>query len=139
MSDFLGQVFGQSPRRSLGERQTMASADERFRHELDSFNQWTGLYLTARIDWDGFTEADFESGHSLHGWCQTPFDVLRALATASDGGLGKTAIQEQVREVICGRAAERTASLNSGVLTFTVNFETSGDYDFLMAYLKKAL
>jgi hypothetical protein len=129
----------ETPRRSLKERQAIAAADARFKQELDSVNQGTGLKLSARIDWSGFTSTDFDSNNSLHGWCQTPLDVVRALATASDGGIAKTAVQEQVQEVVCRRGAQRTMSIENGVATFTITFDSSNDYDFVMKVFKDKL
>jgi hypothetical protein len=126
---------GAAEAQSLRQRQAQAEAERRIASDVTSTNQACGTNIAMRFDWASFRASDFTSNQSLEGWCRTPLQVMRNMCAGSNGALARSAVQANVREVVCRRADERQMLLDNGTATFTITFSSTNDYDFVFAFL----
>jgi hypothetical protein len=110
--------------------------EEELANHIARTNRTCGTSVTVRFDWTGVPVQEIKS-RSASNYCGHALDsVERVCADRA----GKEAVAKQIKRVVCGYSAERSVSLENGVLVFKSDFQASSDRrSFLLEYLQNAL
>lgn len=85
-------------------------------------NRACGTSVTVHFDWTGVPAQEIKS-RSASNYCGHALDsVERVCADRA----GKEAVAKQIKRIACAYAAERSVSLEDGVLTFKSDFKSPG-------------
>jgi hypothetical protein len=98
-------------------------------------NKKCGSDFTAKFDWTGLP-ADALKEHSASGFCGAALEGIRRVC---EDALGKDAVKKKVKSMTCGFGEERAIALKDGSLSYTINFNSVNDADFVYAYLQNNL
>jgi len=103
--------------------------------ELVQTNRQCGTSITATFDWTGVTQQALKA-RSPSNYCGHALDAVTRVCA---DGVGRKAVANQIKRIVCGHAATRSISLADGVLEFRSDFQSSGERGFVLEYLQNAL
>lgn len=128
-------VVGTAGAQSLKMRQFQTDQETHLAAALASANQRCQSQMAAKIDWTTFTQDEAGSA-SPSGYCD---DALTALASLCGDQLAKEAIQKAVKNLMCTKGAPRAVSLKDGTLTYTIEYGSANNEDFVKEFLRNHL
>jgi hypothetical protein len=103
---------------------------------VNSLNRECGTSITAAFDWTGLKEEDLAT-YSPSGWCRAALDGIERVCGDAPG---KQAVQQKIKRVTCGFAAERSLSLKEdGTVDYKITNKSTNDADFAFETLENAL
>ena len=119
---------------NLAEKRKHKEQMEYLQKEIDYTNEKCGVKITGSIDWTGSVLEDFDK-YSGYGYCEEALSALESVCEDQDG---KDAVKEKVKTFVC-KFGKREVTLKEGTLTWSAEWESSNNADFVKEYLMKAL
>lgn len=118
---------------SLKIKQMQQDSESRLAEQASDIPEVCGKDIAIRIDWDTFSEADYESNRSIAGYCSHAMTALREICRSS---LGKEAAQTKLTALECARGPERRGAISeNGIYRYEFTWDdsdqTSWHIDFL--------
>jgi hypothetical protein len=120
---------------SLEARKMYAEREAELAGKVELANKACGGKLTAKIEWSTF-DADEILKKSVVSWCEAGLDAIEDLC---GDALGKQAVNEKVKNLTCAGAAEPSAKLTDGNLTFSFSLTPNQNKLLVRTYLEKNL
>jgi len=130
-------VSGPADAQSLKVKQDQKRITAALEDALAITNEACGTSIVQEMDWAAFPAEDFETNYSINGYCQAPIDALYGLCTSTydDAELNKQIITEKISKIVCSRGDERNATLDAGVLTYTIQYDAADNDAFIRQFL----
>jgi hypothetical protein len=121
---------------SLKVKERIAAQEAQLREKAGVVNKHCGTNFAVRFDWSAAPQADLFA-YSPSSYCD--IGALAGILEVCGHDLGKPAVKEKIKTVVCGFGPERAISLKDGVLDYKINFSSSNDFDFVYEYLQNNL
>jgi hypothetical protein len=102
---------------------------------VERTNKICGSGISVKLDWTAVPAGALKE-FSAAGYCDAALEGIRRVC---DDALGKDAVKQKIRSMICSFGGERSISLKEGSLAYTINFNSANDADFVYAYLQSNL
>lgn len=110
--------------------------EERLAPDVSRTNRSCGTSITVKFDWTGVPAPAMKDG-SPSNYCGHALDMVERVCADR---AGQEAVAKKIKHMVCGYAAERSISLEDGVLVFKSDFKASEDRrTFIFEYLQNAL
>jgi hypothetical protein len=103
--------------------------------DVERTNKICASGFTGKFDWTGITAGALKE-FSASGYCDAALEGIRRVC---DDATGKNAVKQKINSVTCAFGGERSISLKDGALSYTINFNSANDADFVHAYLQSNL
>jgi hypothetical protein len=134
---FLALVVAAAPAfaQSLEARKMQAQQEADLAGKVALTNKVCGGDLKARIDWSTFDAAETLK-NPVVSWCAAGLDALEDLCGEA---LGKQAVNEKVKALVCAGSSEPSVKLADGVLTFAFSFAPNQNKLLVRGFLEKNL
>jgi hypothetical protein len=120
---------------ATGEEQIRPEQEAALAKDVERTNKKCGSGFTVKFDWTGLSPGALK-GFSAAGYCDAALEGIRRVC---EDALGKDAVKQKIKSMTCGFGGERSISLKDGLLTYTINFNSTNDADFVYAYLQTNL
>jgi hypothetical protein len=117
------------------EKQIQPEQEAALARDLERTTGKCGSGFTVKFDWTGIPAGALKE-FSASGYCDAALEGIRRVC---EDALGKDAVKQKIKSMTCGFGGERSISLKDGSLTYTINFNSSNDADFVYAYLQNNL
>jgi hypothetical protein len=131
-SIFSSLAFAQS----LKDKEYFADQEKYLAGEVTSTNERCGNSLTAKFDWLKPPAPEDRKTYSAYGYCGA---VLEAMRRVCDTQAGKDAVKQKIKGLTCSFGPQRTVVLKDGTIDYEINFNSSGDVDYVFEYLQNNL
>lgn len=115
---------------SLKMKKIIKTQNEALKSEVEWANQKCDSEVTAELDLEGVTPEKL-GNYSPAGYCRLALNAMTALCEES---LGKEAVKEQVKRVVCS-FGERSVELKEGILFWVIDFKQANNMEFVKQYL----
>jgi hypothetical protein len=120
---------------SLEARRMQAQQEADLAGKVALTNKACGGDLKAKIDWSTYDAAETLK-NPVVSWCAAGLDALEDLCSEP---LGKQAVNEKVKALVCAGASEPSVKLADGVLTFGFSFTPNQNKLLVRSFLEKNL
>jgi hypothetical protein len=117
------------------EKQIQPEQEAALARDVKRTTEKCGSGFTVKFDWTGLPAGALKE-FSASGYCDAALEGIRRVCVDA---LGKDAVKQKIKSMTCGFGDERSISLKDGSLTFTINFKSANDADFVYAYLQNNL
>lgn len=121
---------------SLKDKQYFAAQEEALAKKAAFTSEKCATIVSAKFDWSSPPTPERRATHSASGYCEPTLEAMRRICEGSQAG--KDAIK-QIKSVTCGFGAERSVALKDGAVSYTINFKSSNDADYVFEYLQNNL
>ena len=117
------------------EKQIQPEQEAELARNVEHTTKKCGSGFAVKFDWTGVPN-DALKEFSASGYCDA---ALQGIRRVCEDALGKDAVKQKIKSMTCGFGGERSISLKDGSLTYTINFNSANDADFVYAYLQNNL
>jgi hypothetical protein len=117
------------------EKQIQPEQEAELARNVEHTTKKCGSGFAVKFDWTG-VPTDALKEFSASGYCDA---ALQGIRRVCEDALGKDAVKQKIKSMTCGFGGERSISLKDGSLTYTINFNSANDADFVYAYLQNNL
>lgn len=121
---------------SLKDKEYFADQEKYLAGEVTSTNERCGNSLTAKFDWSKPPAPEERKTYSAYGYCGAALEAMRRVC---DSEAGKEAVKQKVKSLTCSFGPQRKVVLKEGAIDYEVNFNSSGDADYVFEYLQNNL
>ena len=120
---------------SLKLRQLEQKQEEALAADVERTNKTCAANFTVKFDWSAAPAAELEK-YDAKGYCD---NALRGIRRVCSDPAGREAVKQKIKSMTCGFGAERSISLEDGVLAYKINFTSVNDDDFAFEFLQNNL
>jgi len=120
---------------SLKARQFQAKEDEYLARSIEDTSKRCESQISAKIDWAAIKQ-DEPGSSSPSGYCG---EALNAIGSLCGQAMAKEAVQKGVKTLVCTMGGPRAISLKDGTLTYTMEYDSANNEDYIKAFLKEHL
>jgi len=120
---------------SLKEKRAQQDINQDLQEAAKNANDACGSSITAEYDYSGVKPEDYDK-YSVAGYCS---EVLSAIAGVCSDDMGKDAVKQKITKVVCKVGPQRTIELAGGTVSYTIQWDTANNSDYISEYLMKSL
>jgi hypothetical protein len=121
---------------SLKDKEYFADQEKYLAGEVTSTNERCGNSLAAKFDWLKPPTPEERKTYSAYGYCGAALEAVRRVC---DSQAGKEAVKQKIKSLTCGFGPQRAIALKDGTIDYQINFNSSGDADYVFEYLQSNL
>jgi hypothetical protein len=116
------------------ENQKKATAEAILIKGIDGrVNQKCGTSIKASFNWDGVPMSKL----LMAGWSTR--SLIEGIRKVCGEAVGREAVKEQIKSVVCAFGKPRALSLKDGVLIYKIDFDSVNDGEFVYEWLENRL
>jgi hypothetical protein len=120
------------------ETQKKAAAEAKLIKETDGrVNQKCGTSIKASFNWDSVPMSELFSKYGIAGQCTS--GAIEGIRQVCGEAVGREAVKEQIKSIVCAFGKPRALSLKDGILTYKIDFDSVNDREFVYEWLENRL
>ena len=120
---------------SLKLRQLEQKQEEALVADVERTNKTCAANFTVKFDWSAAPTAELEK-YDAEGYCDNALSGIRRVC---GDPAGRETVKQKIKSMTCGFGAERSISLEDGVLAYKINFTSVNDDDFAFEFRQNNL
>jgi hypothetical protein len=128
-------VAGPAVAQSLEAKKMYQREEASLKDKVAYTNRKCGGALQVKVEWSTFNAEEILQ-KNVSSWCSAALDAIEDLC---DDDLGKQAVNEKVKTLTCAGAAEPSAKVDAGNLTFSFALGPNQNKLLVRTYLEKNL
>ena len=130
-------LTGSASAQSLKIKQMHQDSEARLAEQASDIPEVCGKDIAIRIDWDTFSDADYEGNRSTAGYCSHAVTALREICRSS---LGKEAAQSKLTALECARGPQRRGAITeNGIYRYEFTWDDSDQTTWHIEFLQNNL
>lgn len=109
---------------TLAEKQLHQKQEENLAPDVKRLHANCGVDIAVSFDFSNFTKEELEK-YSAYSLCQEAVRGVNQICLNSD--IGKQAVQENVKSIVCSRTTPKMMELKEGTLTYGIEYEVQAN------------